>query len=84
MVSPKYLRANGVDVRKLIQRPGEFVITFPRSYHAGFSTGFNIAEAVNFGSNSWLQHGIEAFDIYRKTKEVIPIFSLEWMLYENI
>lgn len=26
------------------QHPGTFVVNFPKGYHAGFSTGFNVAE----------------------------------------
>lgn len=46
MVAPADLRAQGVPVYQLTQRAGEFIITFPRAYHAGFSHGFNCAEAV--------------------------------------
>ena len=38
----------GVHVSRVIQNPGEFVVTFPRGYHAGFSNGFCIGEAANF------------------------------------
>ena len=32
---------------QLLQKPGEFVVTWPRAYHAGFSHGHNVGEAVN-------------------------------------
>ena len=39
MFSPSILVDQCVPVYKAVQRPGEFVITFPRAYHAGFSHG---------------------------------------------
>lgn len=39
MFPPNVLLNHSVPVYKAVQRPGEFVITFPRSYHAGFSHG---------------------------------------------
>uniref|UniRef100_K3WUM6 JmjC domain-containing protein n=1 Tax=Globisporangium ultimum (strain ATCC 200006 / CBS 805.95 / DAOM BR144) TaxID=431595 RepID=K3WUM6_GLOUD len=42
------------------QKPGEFVITFPATYHEGFNLGFNIAEAVNFASLRWIPFGLKA------------------------
>ena len=65
MVAPADLEAQGVPVYTLQQRAGEFIITFPRAYHAGFSHGFNVAEAVNFASADWLPFGRNAMQCYR-------------------
>lgn len=40
----------GVQVYRAVQQPGDFVLTFPRSYHAGFGCGFQVGEAVNFAT----------------------------------
>lgn len=54
---PNVLLEHGVPVYKAVQKPGEFVITFPRAYHAGFSHGFNCGEAVNFAIGDWFPLG---------------------------
>ncbi|KAJ0252746.1 Uncharacterized protein HA466_0118930 [Hirschfeldia incana] len=54
---PKILLDHGVPVYKAVQKPGEFVVTFPRAYHAGFSHGFNCGEAVNFAMGDWFPFG---------------------------
>lgn len=71
-------------VFKTLQHPGEYILTFPGSYHAGFSTGVNIGEAVNFVSQSWLKYGFKCQQIYRKTREKIPVFPIDWLVVENI
>ncbi len=63
--------------------PGEFILTFPGAYHAGFSTGLNIGEAVNFVSNSWFDYGLKCQDIYRRSREKIPVFPYDWLVLEN-
>ncbi|GJN30321.1 hypothetical protein PR202_gb18616 [Eleusine coracana subsp. coracana] len=37
LMSPEVLVARGVPCCRLVQYPGEFVVTFPRAYHVGFS-----------------------------------------------
>ncbi|KAG0231496.1 hypothetical protein BGW42_000202 [Actinomortierella wolfii] len=74
MLSPERLVANGVKVLALDQRPGQFVVTFPQAYHAGFNHGFNFAEAVNFAPPDWCHFGLECaqrYKVYRKQ----PVFS---------
>eukprot|EP00344_Euplotes_crassus_P012057 CAMPEP_0196998582 /NCGR_PEP_ID=MMETSP1380-20130617/3931_1 /TAXON_ID=5936 /ORGANISM="Euplotes crassus, Strain CT5" /LENGTH=633 /DNA_ID=CAMNT_0042415199 /DNA_START=28 /DNA_END=1929 /DNA_ORIENTATION=- len=84
MVSPAYLASNGVTVYKTEQRPGQFILTFPESYHAGWSTGFNVAEAVNIVMKSWLDYGLKSLNVYLKTREKVPVFSIDWIVVENI
>ncbi|PON84593.1 Autoimmune regulator [Trema orientale] len=70
MLNPSVLQENGVPVYSVLQEPGNFVITFPRSYHGGFNLGLNCAEAVNFAPADWLPHGrfgAELYQLYRKT-----------------
>ena len=42
MFAPKLLSEHGVPVYRAVQNPGDFVITFPQAYHAGFSHGMEI------------------------------------------
>lgn len=65
-LSPSILKSEGVPVFRCIQNPGEFVLTFPRAYHAGFNCGFNCAEAVNVAPVDWLLHGQNAIELYRE------------------
>jgi jumonji domain-containing protein 2 len=60
MIAPSRLLAESIPVSHAVQRPGEFVVTFPRGYHWGFNQGFNCAEAVNFATEDWLPCGVRA------------------------
>ncbi|XP_034028924.1 lysine-specific demethylase 5B-B isoform X2 [Thalassophryne amazonica] len=59
IMNPNTLMSYGVPIYRTNQCAGEFVITFPRSYHSGFNQGFNFAEAVNFCTVDWLGNGNE-------------------------
>ena len=59
-MSPTRLAKDGIHVNMLVHNQGEFVITYPRGYHAGFNLGFNCAESVNFALDSWVELGRRA------------------------
>uniref|UniRef100_A0A669E8V1 [histone H3]-trimethyl-L-lysine(9) demethylase n=1 Tax=Oreochromis niloticus TaxID=8128 RepID=A0A669E8V1_ORENI len=42
---------------QITQEAGEFMITFPYGYHAGFNHGFNCAESTNFATLRWIDYG---------------------------
>ncbi|RKP34951.1 JmjC domain, hydroxylase-domain-containing protein, partial [Dimargaris cristalligena] len=61
LVSPSILKSQyDIPVHRLVQTQGEFIITFPNGYHAGFNQGFNCAESVNFALPSWVPLGKKA------------------------
>lgn len=60
VMSPTRLAKDGIHVNMLVHNQGEFVITYPRGYHAGFNMGFNCAESVNFALDSWVELGRRA------------------------
>jgi [histone H3]-trimethyl-L-lysine4 demethylase len=79
LLPPDQLRRAGVNVYALDQRAGQFVITFPQAYHAGFNHGFNFNEAVNFAPADWEpfgQAGVERLQEFRRQ----PCFSHDELL----
>jgi uncharacterized membrane protein YgcG len=60
LFSPTRMRESGLPFDTVVQRAGEFVVTFPGAYHAGFNHGFNLAEATNFATPRWLSMGPKA------------------------
>ncbi|KAF2279992.1 histone demethylase JARID1D [Westerdykella ornata] len=79
LLTPGHLVKAGVRVYALDQRAGEFVITFPQAYHAGFNHGFNFNEAVNFAPSDWEpfgEAGVQRLQDYRRQ----PCFSHDELL----
>jgi histone demethylase JARID1 len=68
IMNPNTLTRHQVPIFKLNQEAGEFVVTFPRAYHAGFNQGFNFAEAVNFCPADWMNLGRSAIENYKLLK----------------
>ncbi|KAI8142351.1 JmjC domain, hydroxylase-domain-containing protein [Fennellomyces sp. T-0311] len=60
IVSPKLLANHSIPVHRCVQHEGEFMITFPFGYHAGYNLGLNCAESVNFALDSWIEIGKRA------------------------
>ncbi|XP_060185540.1 probable lysine-specific demethylase SE14 [Lycium barbarum] len=80
LLSPEVLVASGIPCCRLVQNPGEFVVTFPRAYHVGFSHGFNCGEAANFGTPQWLTVAKEAA-VRRAAMNYLPMLSHQQLLY---
>uniref|UniRef100_A0A8K9Y6A1 [histone H3]-trimethyl-L-lysine(9) demethylase n=1 Tax=Oncorhynchus mykiss TaxID=8022 RepID=A0A8K9Y6A1_ONCMY len=57
LISPSILKKYSIPFDKITQEAGEFMITFPYGYHAGFNHGFNCAESTNFASVRWIDYG---------------------------
>ncbi len=79
MLDPATLMAHGVRVYKAVQEEGSFVVTFPRGYHCGFNTGYNVAEAVNFAYDEWFPFGRTCVRRYRELGRQ-SVFPHEWLL----
>uniref|UniRef100_A0A8C9U1T7 [histone H3]-trimethyl-L-lysine(9) demethylase n=1 Tax=Scleropages formosus TaxID=113540 RepID=A0A8C9U1T7_SCLFO len=60
LISPSILKKYGIPFEKITQEAGEFMVTFPYGYHAGFNHGFNCAESTNFATQRWIEYGKQA------------------------
>ncbi|KAI8031783.1 putative lysine-specific demethylase ELF6 [Camellia lanceoleosa] len=80
LLSPEVVVKSGIPCCRLIQNPCEFVATFPRAYHVGFSHCFNCGEAANFGTSKWLKVAKDAA-VRRAAMNYLPMLSHQQLLY---
>ncbi|XP_054805289.1 lysine-specific demethylase REF6 [Prosopis cineraria] len=81
VMSPEVFLSAGVPCCRLVQNAGEFVVTFPRAYHTGFSHGFNCGEAANIATPEWLRVAKDAA-IRRASINYPPMVSHFQLLYD--
>ncbi|XP_010426332.1 PREDICTED: lysine-specific demethylase REF6-like isoform X1 [Camelina sativa] len=81
VMSPEVFVKAGIPCCRLVQNPGEFVVTFPGAYHSGFSHGFNFGEASNIATPQWLTMAKDAA-IRRAAINYPPMVSHLQLLYD--
>ncbi|KAM9280694.1 LOW QUALITY PROTEIN: lysine-specific demethylase 4A [Cariama cristata] len=72
LISPSILKY-GIPFDKVTQEAGEFMITFPYSYHAGFNHGFNCAESTNFATLRWIEYGKQSVLCSCRIRDMVKI-----------
>ncbi|XP_064942089.1 lysine-specific demethylase REF6-like isoform X2 [Musa acuminata AAA Group] len=80
VMSPEVFVGAGIPCCRLVQNAGDFVVTFPGSYHLGFSHGFNCGEAANIATPEWLKFAKEAA-VRRASIDCPPLVSHFQLLY---
>uniref|UniRef100_A0A034V6F2 Protein Jumonji n=2 Tax=Bactrocera dorsalis TaxID=27457 RepID=A0A034V6F2_BACDO len=80
MVPPHMLTDRGVSLCRIEQKPGEFIVVFPRAYTSSLATGYVVSESVYFATTSWLDLAKDDFrDIHDSCEPAM--FSLEQLLF---
>lgn len=83
MLNPNILMDANVPVYRIEQHKKEFVVTFPKAYHAGFNHGYNFAEAVNFTVADWISVGRECVGHYSSLRRMC-VFSHDELMFKLI
>ncbi|XP_034250837.1 lysine-specific demethylase 4A-like [Thrips palmi] len=61
LVDPELFKQKfGVPYITVVQKPGDFILTFPFALHSGGNMGNNLAVASNFGDPDWVEEAIYA------------------------
>lgn len=66
VITPEMLTERGIEYTTTIQRPGEFIIKYPKTFSSSISFGFNLSEEVNFATKTWLDYAQEGEEWLKK------------------
>jgi len=84
-MNPLELLKHNIPLYRTEQYANDFIVTFPKAYHCGFSHGFNVGEAVNIAPVDWLDHGRDAIDDYALNGFAKKAsFPHEWLVIDNV
>lgn len=75
MITPTLLKQRGIKFTTTIQKPGEFIIKFPKTYSSTISFGLNLSEEVNFATKIWLDYAIEG-EKWLNKQSILPNFLI--------
>eukprot|EP00923_Selenidium_pygospionis_P034592 GHVN01060248.1.p1 GENE.GHVN01060248.1~~GHVN01060248.1.p1 ORF type:complete len:506 (+),score=37.43 GHVN01060248.1:281-1798(+) len=64
-ISLALLAAQKIPVNRIVQRQNEYVLLWPKAFHAGVNVGYNCNEACNVAPPFWLMDGYKAVAAYR-------------------
>ncbi|KAL9544026.1 hypothetical protein PS6_008962 [Mucor atramentarius] len=79
MLSPERLKKKNVKVYAVDQRPGQFIVKYPKACRSGFNHGFNLCEAVNFATGNWVHYGLQCVESNKSDRRQ-PCFSHDNLL----
>ena len=79
MLSPAYLKENGIPVYQTFQHVGEMLIKFPKAYTSYFSLGTCVTESVNIANLDWLNEST-GLTKWFQNQQLLPKFSISAML----
>lgn len=79
LVTPAMLQEHGITYFTTLQKPGEFIIKFPKVLSCNISTGTNLSANVNVASKSWLSYASEA-ETWLTSQNLLPGLLLFKML----
>lgn len=72
-ITPAMLKKHGINFTTTIQRPGEMIYKYPKTYSCSISTGVSISERVNFASKLWLDYS-QAAETWLAQRGLLPNF----------
>ncbi|CEP24421.1 unnamed protein product [Cyberlindnera jadinii] len=80
VLSPKFLKENGITCHCQVSNPGEFIVKFPKSYAMSISLGPNVTESVPIFPKDWINI---ADHVRYPLTNTVPSFSF-FQLLTNI